>query len=659
MIKSLIKNKNLKFVYILVLFFCIAFCVTSSFNDENSIVDYKYNFVMEGGRSPLITKDTVISQKFISTGDNLSKIGIRLLMPSISLNSKVNIKVIEGQDKEIYNKDIFLGTLKDGDFLEADIGLQKDSKNKEYEILITGIDGDNYNSAQFPYSTDKNDNLRGAFVFNEKQENNFLLQVTYNLNNWFQILFWIILFVSCTIYVLFFISEEINEKAFLKLAILLGAFFIIYTPIFHNFDEWDHFFRVILTSQGQLNYEINEEQIIGGTIPDNIEKYLEVYKGNKGISLKNILVNDSVFKEKYSERYTFVNNKYFSTRLPIAHIIPAIGTIIGRYLFNNIYLSVILGRLTVYIVYCAMCYMAIKNVKYYKSLFFVISTTPVAFWIAGTISVDPILNAASLLFISICFKYMTDETSNYIKILDLILLSISAIFLIVTKFMVGLPILILFFWIPKRKFKDIKLYIAFIIFAIIIGGILMIWQIHIMEKYPIVEDRNENVNSEEQIEYIKKAPIAFLRLFTNEMQETSCIWLNNFSYDGIISGVANSTGFILILAALLEKNKSLKIQKNKFFNIVSILLFFIIMFGSMLAMYLNFTTVGKNILEGFQLRYLIFPMILFLVPISNIINIDNNIRNYDKILIFIMLITNVDLILGEIVKAFATYHINY
>lgn len=664
MIKKLInkkKSNSIIFIFILALFFCLAFCISTSFNDENSIVDYRYNFIMEGGRSPLIVQNTIVSQKFISTGNNLSKIGIRLLMPSISLNSTVNVRVIENQTKEIYNKDIFMGYLKDGDYLEADIGIQKNSKNKEYEIIITGIDGDAFNSAQFPFSTDVNPKLHGAFIGNEIQENNFLLKVTYNFNNCnlLQILLWLILFVSCSIYLLFFINETIDEKAFLGLAILLGTFFIIYTPIFHNFDEWDHFFRVILTSQGQLNYETNENGIIGGTIPDNINKYLEVYKGNKGISLKNILVNDSVFSEKYSTNYSFVDNKYFSTRLPIAHIIPAIGTIIGRYLFNNIFLSIILGRLSVYIFYCTICYLAIKNIKYYKSLFFVIATTPIAFWISGTINVDPILNAASLLFISICLKYITDESTAHITIIDLVLLSISAIFLIVTKFIVGLPILILFFWIPPKKFKSFKVYIGFIIFAIILGSILMIWQMNILEKYPIVEDRNENVNSSAQLEHIKNAPIAFIRLFINEMQQAGCIWLNNFSYDGIISGISNSTGFILIIVALLEKNKSTIIKKNKFLNIVSVIIFFIIMFGSMLAMYLNFTSVGKNIIEGFQMRYLIFPMILLLIPLSNIINIDNKIKNYDKILIFIMLIMNIDLILGELVKAFATYHINY
>ena len=157
--------------------------------------------------------------------------------------------------------------------------------------------------------------------------------------------------------------------------------------------------------------------------------------------------------------------------------------------------------------------MALKNVNSYKSLFFVVATVPVAFWLAGTINMDPILNASSLLFVSICLKYYLDTEDLFISKKDVFLLTLSAIMLCVSKYMVGIPLLLLFFFIPKKKFKTSKLYYSYIIFAIILGTLLMVWQFIIINQFPSKEDRNGNVDATSQIEFIKNSPIFVIRIF--------------------------------------------------------------------------------------------------------------------------------------------------
>ena len=505
---------------------------------------------------------------------------------------------------------------------------------------------------------DESEYLLGSYDGNEFQKNNFILKTTYDCTNVniVEFILWIIVFIVAMFFVLYGTNSEINEKTFLKLALTLGIFFIIFTPIFHNFDEWNHYFRALMISQGDFLDEIDENKIIGGTIPDNVYKYLEVYKGDRGISLKNIFINSNAFFEKYSNTKKFIKNIYFSSTLPIGHVIPAIGILFAKILGMSIFSSIMFGRLMVYIFYCVLGYLTLKNLKYYKSVFFVVITIPVAFWLAGTISLDPILNITSLLFISICLKYrFSAEEENYITNFDLLMLVISAIFIITCKYLVSIPILFIFFFIPKKKFKSLKIYIIFIITSIIIGAILVGLQLWILDKYPYVEDRNGFVNQLEQLKFIKNNLISSTRMFVNRILETGCIWLDNFSYYGLISGLASSTGFIMTMAAILEKNKNDKLKNNKIFNIISVLIFFIIFATGLLALYISFTEVGKNEIEGYQFRYLISPMILLLIPIANIFNIKNNIKEYDKKLLFVILLMNIDLILGEIERSFVMY----
>ena len=169
------------------------------------------------------------------------------------------------------------------------------------------------------------------------------------------------------------------------------------------------------------------------------------------------------------------------------------------------------------------------------------------------------------------------------------------------------------------------------------------------------EDRNGNVDVTSQIEFIKNNPIFVIRIFTNNIVEKGFVWLNNFSYDGILEGVSNSTGLLLIIPAILEKNKNEKLGKSKIFKWLSFFIFTTILIADLGMMYLSFSQVGSGNIEGFQNRYLISPMILLLIPFSNLFKIKNEIKDYEKKLVFIILIMNIDLILGEIVKAFSTY----
>ncbi len=175
-----IKN-NWKFCIVGMILFIVLVLINSIFDYASYFSERKYNLTIEGGRTPIIQTDTVVKQNFISEKNNLCRIGIYSLMPGISTNSTVNVKVVDVENNSfILDQNIFLATLKDGEYLEVNIENQFNSRGKLYQIIVTGIDGNELNSIQFPYSTDKNNYLAGAYVGDNLQENNLLLKLTFN-----------------------------------------------------------------------------------------------------------------------------------------------------------------------------------------------------------------------------------------------------------------------------------------------------------------------------------------------------------------------------------------------------------------------------------------------------------------------------------------------
>lgn len=183
--------------------------ITKEYNGEH---EYCYNNLTQGdGRTPSITAGQVISQKFVVNRNNFHQIGIFTLMPSISTDSTVNVKILEVQNNiEIFNQDVFLGSVNDGEFFEIFLENQAKSKNKEYELIITGIDGNEFNSVQFPYSSYPNDLLGECCVSGNKQENSIIIKrtITNYISNKLQLLVWCILLVVSIIFVLLFSNDK-------------------------------------------------------------------------------------------------------------------------------------------------------------------------------------------------------------------------------------------------------------------------------------------------------------------------------------------------------------------------------------------------------------------------------------------------------------------
>ena len=183
--------------------------IKESYNGEH---EYKLTeFIYGDGRASILAKDVEIRQKFFSPTNNMNKIKIMMLMQGISTDSNINAKVIEiDNDKIICDEIINCSKYKDGEFIEICFESQNASKNKKYEVILTGIDGDITNSIQFPLTSYNNLAVYDCKSNDENYENNLVINIGYTkfISNRLQILIYSIFIIFTISAILFFSSDE-------------------------------------------------------------------------------------------------------------------------------------------------------------------------------------------------------------------------------------------------------------------------------------------------------------------------------------------------------------------------------------------------------------------------------------------------------------------
>lgn len=654
MFKKLLEKIKDKKYYLIITVILFIFLIFMNEPFDKSYYTYtSQNAENLVGQTEFLVAKNKVSQKFKAERDDLVKVGIKTVTQDREINSKANIEIKEVENnKTIYNQDISLLGAKNDSYFEIEIDRQKNSKNKEYEIIITSLDAEEGNATMFALAT--NDDTTGEiYKFNDEaiKENKLMLSAEYYSfpSAVLHILLWILIFVVAVGFILFGLDGA-DEKTFLKVAIFVAILYIFITPFPHYFDEWSHFFRVFLISQGQFYDEINEAGEIGGQVPENFKAFLF-----KKTTLEHFSSNNLPEIDFFSENKSFDSLMYFSSTIPIGHSIPAIALVICDILHLNSYVAIVLARLVPYIFYVVCTYFAMKNLKHYKSLLFIIATLPIVLYLAGSVSLDPIINGSAFLFISICLKYYFEaEEDTYITKKDIILIIVTAIMIITNKYLTYTPLVLMFFLIPKKKFKTTKGYVTMIAVSAVIGILCVLWQFCMLNAFPYEEDRNGHVSQEEQKAFILEHPVLVSRTLINQcivhLKEHKLV------YAPVPAGnFADLTGIMILVGAILEKNKFCKEKRSKILSVVLMSIFIIALILATVAVYLSFTQVGADNVQGYQVRYNVPILMLFLIPIANLCSIKNETKNYERNVAFMMLLLNLDTMLAVLTEAFAKY----
>lgn len=430
----------------------------------------------------------------------------------------------------------------------------------------------------------------------------------------------LIILIIISIYNYFIINKYHGkikiEKLYLLLIIPISLFYLCLFPAGNLPDEGAHLMRSVEISEGKLvtSKDINKRYFDAN--------YYHVYSPNYGNIPKTFKLN----KTKNKAPYNYFNISLYSF---ICYIPQTIGILFAKLLHLPLIMQLYFARLFNFITFIILIYNAIKLLPIKKNFLLTLLFMPMTVQESITMSADALTIGVALLFVS----YILNLKYSNIKKLskkNYLLLLLMAIILSLCK-IVYLPLCLFMLLIPKEKIGTTKNKIFKIGILILIPIIINLIWLSISSGYL---PSNNNINSREQLKIILKNPIKYIFVLFNTFQELFiglCLQfmgsqLGTFKVN--LSDIYMTLLFILLIFELLFDNSKYKLNNKD--KIISLSIFIIIILLINTSLYLQWTKLNSNFVDGLQGRYFI-PIILLLAFVFdkykiNKYNFDNKIK---------------------------------
>ena len=593
----------------------------------------------------------------LNGGDTISEVFTSPLSGFCSLNlmaqqgseadQDLKVELLQGETK-LLEETIHSSSIDPNKGYSFDLEVMADSTGKEYEIRITNLGEDPEKGILLPvhqgpgeYETNMEVNGRevdGCLNFSVNYQNGTVDGI--------YLAMWILL-VLASYFCVLMISDNLPRN-FAVIACVIGLFYVFFDPFPHALDESTHFFRSFAISQGDWHDTVYTQEVdgmtvtqLGGTISDNYSQLM-----NTEFSISKWYANRDFYSQSFSDVKQFYFNPYMSSVIPLDHAVAGIGIFIGNLLNLSFAWVVFLGRLCDLAVYVAFCYFALKMTKYYQTILFGVAMLPVALFLAGSCSQDPVLIGASIFFIAICMKHIFEkEEGKQLGIRDLLLILLPMPFICSIKYVIYAPMFLLFLFIPKGKFKNHQKGIMTAI-GIALCVVMMGYQVYMLKAFPFMENRNGDVDLGRQVKFVFENLYYTYRNFGTYFMDMLLWHVIHSSETGAITqvlpGFAQLAGIMVVLGAPLSTDKYTWTDKKKKRTFLWILsLVSLVIYGlTIAALYAGFTPVGRWGVDGLQTRYL-FPIFPLICVVLSVIPIKNEIRNYKVKFTMLLLMANI------------------
>lgn len=432
---------------------------------------------------------------------------------------------------------------------------------------------------------------------------------------------------------LLLVSKAKIEWLFVGFVLSVGFLYLIALPPYTVPDEASHFVTTYAHSSQLLGEEVFDndgniivpnERLWGASegYPDK-ESYVVWLQGMLGIS-------------EYEEK-TVAARPPLEMRHP-GYFPQVIGVTLGRLLNFNAEQIFFVGRVFALLWYTFIMYWAIKLMPFGKMCLIVIGTLPMTLQMAVSYNYDSVL--LGMCFFVFAYLLHLIYERKHIQCKDVILLCLVGIAIASIKF-IYLPILGLAIFIPKEKFGSGKnKWLAGIgVLGVCILTILCIKLSMITNL--ATPHTTFSVNPGEAITpiYILKNPITVLHIFWRTFEHQSTFYLSSMVASPlgwleinlpniVIMGFVLLLIFAFVYLDVERKEVPVKIQ------VVSTLLALGMMFLALLALLLDCTNVGSGQIAGFQGRYLLPALPLFMPILRNKIILSN--KNIDGYILLFM-----------------------
>ena len=367
-------------------------------------------------------------------------------------------------------------------------------------------------------------------------------------------------------------------------------------------DEQAHISRAYEISEGVLISRKDSKAVVPRDFITKLKPNIESY---------DQLFENMATKTDYNDRIEVVDSA--ASNPFILYPFSAIGFLIARVFGMNFVVGCILAKLMNFAVFCIVAYYSLKIIPFGKYVLTAIIFMPMVLHQATSISADSVINNLVILFVSFLLYLYFKESKIYNK--DSALLILLSCAISISKY-VYTPIIFIgaiLIWSKKmqKKQKVITLTLMFVLPIILC---ISYYLINSSNESAFTEYLTENnVNSGEQISNIVSKPMNYVGTIINTLKANSTTYVNQM-IGGVLGWlciyvpkyVIGVYALLLLASCFVENNKYAFSTKQKI-GVFAISGFIILLI--LTALYVTWTGVGNDLIEGVQGRYFI-PIVL-------------------------------------------------
>ena len=460
-----------------------------------------------------------------------------------------------------------------------------------------------------------------------------------------------VVFLAIAVYLLKDKLGERLELVFFAVTMILGIYMIEVRPceVGYSWDDQEHFERTV--SLATLNgpyYEADETFYLNAWEPASKASEAERLERTEFLntSFENKVVRDNL-------------NHGNLRHISIESYFPyAFGIVFGRGIGLSYVSSLRCGLFFNLLFYAAVMAWAMSKLKFGRILIAVIALFPTNMYMATSFSYDPWITAWITLAFAYFFSYLQEPGKK---------LSSGDAAVILTAFVLGcLPKAIYFvlmfplLFMPEDHFNDQKQHrkylTAVFVTAFCLAGTFLLPMLVAGAGSGDARGGSE-VDATGQIKYILSQPAAYAKTLFNFLASDflnpshADRYIVNYAYMGMADEITVPTAIVLLAVMFTDHNG--KTGKTVPVILSSMFAFFCMAVLIATAMYISFTPVGLNTVNGCQHRYLI-PMVFPALYIHSFDQFENRMnRSLYNVLPMLVMALSVILSLGN--RLYALY----
>lgn len=409
-----------------------------------------------------------------------------------------------------------------------------------------------------------------------------------------------------------------EEKIFLCLGLIFGLIFVFINLPQVRYDEHAHIWRAYELASGHVVSSSNHD------FPSSLKKLFENADG----SYPNRHMTYEIIKEQLNVELNKNETEKMSVGATgsltfMSYIPQMVGAFVGKLLNAKPIILLWIIRIFNLIAYIVLIYWAIKLIpsKKWKKILLVISLFPMSLNLAASASPDAVILSWTLLAIAYTMKLKYSREN--IRLRQTALLGVMYMVPAVCK-IVYIPLVLLFWILPKGKFKNCKERVWYFILCSLIVFVPYI----ILNK--IVKMGNYDIairsNALENLLFTIADPLRTINTVALSVYNQLSTWLLEMIGGWNTVGIVSIIILLLSVFISLNEDNDYEYKLTKKDVIIIMIIIAIEVVGVIAAMYIGWTQAKETVIDGIQGRYFL-PAIPLIMILANSNKMKLNIKN--------------------------------